>query len=280
MFRAIDSYLLRKPKFFVLLVAVSLIVVLGFIDHSIGSQISFSVFYTAPVLLATWYCNRSAGIFLSFLAAAVWLAADLTSGHEYAHILIPFWNAMVRMGFFLLITILIALVKKKLALEEALADTDFLTGLKNSRSFNEHLEVEAVRSRRYQRPFTLAYLDLDNFKHINDTYGHSTGDEVLQTVSKTMREHVRQSDIISRLGGDEFAGLFPETDFQAAEKIIHNLMLILTEAMTSRQWPITFSIGAVTFVQPLDSVREMIKKVDDLMYRVKKSGKNNVVHIS
>ena len=171
-----------------------------------------------------------------------------------------------------------SLIKSKLAQEEALADTDYLTGLKNSRSFYEHVEKEAVRSRRYGRPFTMAYLDLDNFKFINDTMGHDTGDEVLRSVAAIIKDNLRQSDVSSRLGGDEFAVLFPETNYNAAEAIIKNLVPLLSGSMTSNSWPVSFSIGAVSFVTTMSTVREMIKTVDDVMYEVKKSGKNNIIH--
>lgn len=279
MFRNIDNCLVRQSRFFLVMLSFVQLAVLGFIDYSIGPEISFSLFYIIPVLTATWYISRPAGIFISILAAAVWFTADLVSGHVYNNVLVPFWNAGVRMSFFLVITLLTALVKQKLELEETLADTDYLTGLKNSRSFHEHVEYETVRSRRSKRPFTLAYIDIDNFKYVNDTFGHDRGDEVLQAVSKVIRDNVRQSDIISRQGGDEFAGLFPETDFKASEKIIDNLVPILNGAIQEKGWSISFSIGAVTFVKPLDTVREMIKKVDDLMYTVKRTGKNNIVHI-
>lgn len=279
MFHNIDNYLLRQSKYFNLVSSIVQIVILGFVDYSIGYKLSFSIFYIIPIMLSTWYISSSAGIFMSLLAAAAWLTADLTSGNVYHNTLTPFWNCGVRFSFFLVITILTASVKKKLEQEEALADTDYLTGIKNSRSFYEHLQSESLRSMRYHRPFTLAYIDIDNFKQINDSFGHDVGDEVLKIFSKVMHENIRQSDIISRLGGDEFAALFPETNFDASEAIIQNLLPILRKAITDNGWPVTFSIGAVTFEGPLDSLREMVKKVDDLMYRVKKTGKNNIVHI-
>lgn len=170
-------------------------------------------------------------------------------------------------------------MRVKLELEERLADTDFLTGVNNSRSFYEHVESERVRAGRYGRPFTIAYIDIDNFKVINDTYGHDAGDQALQEVARAIQENVRQSDVIGRLGGDEFAGLFPEAGFEASRAILQNLMPILTGAMKHHNWLVTFSIGAVTFMKPMDTVRDMIKQVDGLMYRVKKLGKNNIMHI-
>ena len=278
MFQLIDTYLSGRSKPFLIGFSAMFVLIMGSIDHLTGSQISFSVFYIFPILLATWYVNKSTGMYISTLAAIVWLIADLTTGYVYRYFLIPYWNACVRLTFFLVITILTSLIKSKLAQEEALADTDYLTGLKNSRSFYEHVASEAVRSQRYGRPFTMAYVDLDNFKFINDTMGHDTGDEVLRSVAAIIKDNLRQSDVSSRLGGDEFAVLFPETNYHAAEAIINNLVPLLSGSMTSNNWPVSFSIGAVSFVTPMSTVRQMIKTVDDVMYEVKKSGKNNIIH--
>jgi len=278
MIHSINNFLIRQSKLSLIVLSIIFVLVLGMIDHISGAELSFAVFYIAPILMSTWYHGRNLGIFISVFAALTWLTADLSSGHEYSHSIIPLWNCLVRFGFFIVISLMVNIIRIRLEMEEALADTDYLTGLKNSRSFYEHVEAESLRSRRYRRPFTLAYIDLDNFKYINDAMGHDAGNDVLQKVAKTIRENVRQSDVISRLGGDEFAALFPETGSKAAGAIIRNLMPLLSEAMQSSKWPITFSVGAVSFPKPLNTVREMIKTVDDLMYEVKKSGKNNVIH--
>jgi len=277
-FHSTHNYLKQQTKTSLMLHSIAFTFILGVFDHAIGSQISFSVFYIAPILLATWYRSREAGFFISILAAAVWLTADLTTGQAYRYFLIPFWNAAVRLIFFVTITMLTSMVKEKIELEESLADTDYLTGLKNSRAFYESIDYESARSRRYKRPFAIAYIDLDNFKHINDALGHDTGDDVLRTVADVVKKNVRESDIVSRLGGDEFAVLFPETGYEATETIIRNFIPVLSQEMKIHAWPISCSIGAITFSKPMNTSREMIKKVDGLMYEVKKAGKNDVIH--
>lgn len=224
MFKYIDNYLKRHAKATIFIISVAFVAVLGIFDHLIGPELSFSVFYTVPILLSTWHGGRTAGLVISSFAAVSWLAADLTAGHQYSAPFIPFWNSLVRLAFFIIITVLLSIVKNKLALEESLADTDYLTNLKNSRAFYEHVEMESNRSRRYKRPFTIAYIDLDNFKYVNDAMGHEVGDSALKTVAETIRSNVRNSDIISRLGGDEFGCLFNETGYEAAEAIIRNIV--------------------------------------------------------
>jgi diguanylate cyclase (GGDEF)-like protein len=145
----------------------------------------------------------------------------------------------------------------------------------NRRAFFEIANAERGRACRYGRPLTLAYLDVDNFKGINDRLGHASGDHLLVEVSRVLRDNVRASDAVARLGGDEFALLFPETDAAGAEAALRNLQKRLADAMQAADWPVTFSMGAAVFACP-ESVDEMIRAADELMYGVKKAGKNNI----
>ena len=160
--------------------------------------------------------------------------------------------------------------------EKELARTDVLTGLANRRAFYEALQVERSRAARYRRPITLACVDLDNFKRVNDTLGHSVGDELLARVADVLRQTLRLTDTIGRLGGDEFALLLPETDAPSAEALLEKLRVVLRRAMEARKWPVTFSVGAATFLENPPSIEHMIQTADELMYAVKKSGKNRI----
>ena len=152
---------------------------LGILDYLLGPELSFSVFYTAPIMLAGWYGGKKVGIAVVIFSSVIWLSADFAAGSQYSTWIVPIWNTLVRLAFFLIILWLLLLVREKLALEESLADTDPLTGLANRRFFQEQLEREYARVRRYPEPFTIAYFDLDNFKYVNDTLGHDVGDDLL-----------------------------------------------------------------------------------------------------
>ncbi len=279
LFTFIDNYLSNSDIYKVFLIACINILLLGVTDYIIGPELSFSVFYIIPIMLAAWYGGKRAGYLSAIIAAGIWFCADFFAGNQYSTFLIPVWNSLVRLVFFLVIIWLLLLVREKLALEESLADTDPLTGLSNRRFFQEQLEREYARNYRYQEPFTIAYIDLDNFKYINDTMGHDIGDMLLQNVAQTLLTEVRSADFISRLGGDEFAILFPMLDQSSALFVLAKLQSELLSAMQEHNWPVTFSIGAITFSVAMDSSREMIKLVDDLMYEVKRSGKNNIRHV-
>lgn len=144
--------------------------------------------------------------------------------------------------------------------------------------FLELLSWEVERFRRHQRPLTLAYLDVDNFKTVNDSYGHSVGDQLLRSLSHTLKTNIRSVDIVARLGGDEFALLLPETDYRSAQVVVTRLQDKLLAAMAVKSFPVGFSIGVVTFLSLPESIDEMIELVDHLMYDVKNSGKNRLKH--
>ena len=200
-----------------------LTLLLGIIDYLVGPELSFSVFYTMPIMLAAWYGGKRVGLIIAIVSAAIWLGADLAAGSDYTAMLIPIWNTMVRLAFFIIIMMLMLVVHEKLILEEALADTDPLTGLANRRFFQEQLEREHARIHRYPEPLTIAYLDLDNFKYVNDSLGHNIGDELLIIVSQTLSSKIRHSDFAARLGGDEFAVMLPMLEHESAIPLIKKL---------------------------------------------------------
>jgi diguanylate cyclase (GGDEF)-like protein len=185
---------------------------------------------------------------------------------------------VLRFGFFYIGTQLLADLNARLKSEEELARVDSLTRIPNRRYFYELADTEIRRSLRYQRPFTVAYIDLDNFKLVNDRYGHHVGDAILLDVANLIDTNLRKFDMVARLGGDEFAILLPETGMDSARQVILRLQNVLLNEMHSHDWPVTFSIGVVTFTQQPRSVDEMLQEVDRLMYAAKNTGKNSVKH--
>jgi diguanylate cyclase (GGDEF)-like protein len=124
----------------------------------------------------------------------------------------------------------------------------------------------------------LLLVDLDRFKQINDHCGHLIGDQVLRAIAEEVQNAASPCDLPCRLGGDEFAILLPGADIAAARKAIRDVRRALMATMTRRGWPVTFSIGVVTFLSPPAEPDEVIRITDSLMYEVKASGKNHVLH--
>lgn len=274
----VDKRLLRLAPEQVGVLAAAGVLLTAFLDYLTGIELSFSIFYLVPVSTAAWYGGRSQGIGLSLAGGVAWLLSDHFSGHRYSAGWILYWNALVRLGFFTITVLLLSALRAKMGLEERVARTDSLTGAWNTRGFLELAEREIARTARYGHPFTLAYADLDHFKGINDAHGHAVGDQVLARVAHTLRSCLRQTDAVGRLGGDEFALLLPETDHGSAGPLLEEVRLRVREEAAARGWPVTLSIGAVTFERPPADVRAMTRLADELMYEVKRSGRDAVHH--
>jgi len=129
---------------------------------------------------------------------------------------------------------------------------------------------------KYRQPFSVVYIDIDNFKNINDNLGHNVGDRLLCSVAKMIKQNIRVIDILARLGGDEFGIFLSETGAEAAGLVASKLKNKLFCLMQGNGWSVTFSMGVVTFEIFPDSVDEMIKAADSQMYAAKKKGKNRI----
>jgi diguanylate cyclase (GGDEF)-like protein len=252
-------------------------VLVGVGDYFATNQLlEFSVFFLLPVSFFTWFMGRSAGLFASVVNGASILGVNRSSPTHLKDPDIGYWNAAVWTVFFVVITLIIADLKTLHTRERELARVDSLTGAATRFAFYELARDEANRARRMNQPTTIAYLDIDCFKEINDQNGHSTGDKLLTAVAQGIRECIRSTDMVARMGGDEFALLFPNTHTQAAGNFLDKVLSLLATKMRERGWPVTFSVGAVTFLRNPGSVEEMIESADKIMYLVKQSGKNRL----
>ena len=249
-----------------------IIYVIFLADIATGPQISLSIFYVVPVALATWQFKGKIGLVVSFVCAVSWGTADILSGHSYSSAIIPIWNTAVRLGFFLIVTYM--LVMLDMALERA--QTDVLTGILNLRGFREQAERELARCARDGRGFSLLYLDVDNFKRINNHLGHRFGDAALHRVGEVLAKCVRKMDVAARVGGDEFVVLYPAADYVVAKTIVANLRTALMQAFAGNEPHITFSIGVATFDFIPESLDSALNEADALMYISKRTGKSKV----
>jgi len=150
-----------------------------------------------------------------------------------------------------------------------LAVRDGLTGLFNRRYFNELINVEVNRVKRFPTALSLLMLDIDNFKNYNDTQGHQAGDELLKSAAKVFKNSVRAVDIVSRYGGEEFIVILPQADKKAAQIIAERLRV-----QTGLYLPTTVSIGIATLPEDASEVEQLIEKADSALYQAKKTGKN------
>ncbi len=268
----------RTPAMILFYCALFLLV-LGCLDVFTGDY-SLIVFYLIPVSLAAWFVGKRSGLLFCLLAVVARVVADEWSSISiFTHSVLHYWNVSIEFLFLIIMSLLFSALKKNLENEKMLARRDPLTDTLNRRSFFDLAEHEISRSHRYDLPLTVAYIDLDNFKIVNDQLGHQTGDELLITVVSTIRLNIRSSDILARFGGDEFVILLPDTPGDAAVKFLNKIHDNLGQAMARRGWPVSFSIGAVTYCLVPSTVDEVIRDADELMYTVKHGGKNRLLHM-
>ncbi|QFZ13528.1 MULTISPECIES: GGDEF domain-containing protein [Nostocaceae] len=267
-----------KPKSFSTLLSIFTVSLIGLINYCISPEISVSILYLLPIGIAAWFVNKHTGFFVAVSSDITNLVVNQIQDQYHLHPLIHFWNALVILSFFLFVSHLLSQLKTTLINLEKLARTDNLTGLTNRGFFLDIVNSEIEKSLRHREPLTLAYVDVDNFKQINDQFGHGFGDRLLQIIAKSTTNTLRKIDVIARLGGDEFAILLPRTSYESAEVVLHRLHTVLLASMKKENLSVTFSIGAITFNNPPKSVAEIIEIADNLMYLAKKKGKNLLQH--
>lgn len=254
-----------------------LVAIFGAADLATGYELSFSIFYVIPVGIGSWYAGKRLGFLVCIISVVTWFAADYYSGHQYSHPAIAFWNAGVRLGFFAIIAYLLDHLRTSFDSLELLAQQDGLTGIMNARTFRQRCDTLFALASRHGFTMALGFLDLDGFKGVNDSLGHSVGDQVLKAVATELTKQLRASDVGARLGGDEFAILLPDTDLAGARTFFTELRQSLIDLAARNRWPVGFSIGVAVFHSSVANPGEAIRCADGLMYKVKSSGKNNIL---
>jgi diguanylate cyclase (GGDEF)-like protein len=271
----------HKPKLTgrqILAMAAALVftALVGLADYFTAEELSFSLFYLFGVLWVTWFVGRGPGYRAALLVVALEYSLDLFAGRATLHPAIPIWNSVLRLMFFGGVVYLLSALKAARLEEQRLARTDPLTGAANYRAFREAAERELSRARRYARPLAMAYIDVDNFKEVNDLFGHQTGDEVLRALAGRLQLGLRATDLLARVGGDEFVLLLPETDEAQARQALERLQQELRDHLQRQGWQATLSLGLAVFLTPPQGVDAMLTAADRLMYEAKNGGKDRI----
>ena len=280
-----------KPGILRTLVALAVVAGLaavGLLDYVTGPWVSFALFYVAPVLGAAWWLGRGPALLAALTAGVAWFEAEAW-GHRGEPTRSLMWNSMTRLAMLIAMAAMVVRIREdrrrlkevnaRLSLlldaEEKLSRTDPLTGLPNRRAFLERLSDELARAKRSRQPVCIAYIDIDNFKRINDDKGHVEGDAFLKQVAQAIRETIRASDVASRLGGDEFAVLFTDAKRSAVEPLAHRLLA--RSRSLGERYPgldIGASIGMAWFESAPDSAELLLDRADAAMYEAKSAGKH------
>lgn len=270
------SNLRPLPRILVWSVAACAIVTLGLLRNATDAEYAFASLALIPILLAAWFCERNSGLLLAVVAAVTWFIADITSERVFSSAWIPLVNALTRGATYAFLVFVITWLKVLLSQINNLAAHDQLTGLFNRRAFNDFGNEEVERSKRYHRSLAIVYIDLDNFKQLNDSQGHEVGDQALNATAETLSKILRDSDVTCRLGGDEFAVILPEVTFEAASEAGKKILSAIHAAMQDFH-PVSASIGVAWFESPTRSFQLMLGEADTLMYEVKKQNKCGIL---
>jgi diguanylate cyclase (GGDEF)-like protein len=274
-----DTPLIKNRTAMVLL-AIATIAVMSWLDSRYGSYISFTALYLIPVAVVAWYIGRSGGRVAALIAGLAKVVADLFTAVTPQPAIAVVWNAATIIILSMVVGEVLTRLHAALDAEHDLARTDALSGLPNTRSFHELAVIELERARRYHRTFTLAVMDLDHFKSVNDTLGHDVGDRLIRDVAHALRANLRRVDVVARLGGDEFTLMLPETDAEQAQVALSHVRIAL-RGLDDRYGPdVKASIGAVTFRTSPETVGDMLRLADTAMYRAKAAGRDRVEAIT
>lgn len=280
-----------RPGILRTVIAVALVATLslvGLLDYVTGPWLSFALLYVTPVLAAAWWLGRGPALLAGMTAGIAWFEAEAW-GHRGEPTRVLMWNSMSRLVMLVAMAAMVVRIREDrrrlrdinarladlLSGAEKLARTDPLTGLPNRRAFLERLGDELNRAQRNGAPVCIAYLDVDNFKRLNDQRGHVEGDEFLRRIAAAVKETVRASDVAARLGGDEFAVLFADAKRIAVEQLAHRL-LARVRALGDRYPGLDLgaSVGMAWFDVPPDAAEKLLQRADGAMYDAKSAGKH------
>jgi diguanylate cyclase (GGDEF)-like protein len=269
----------RRPAWpLTAIVVTALVVIISLLDYRIGPEQEFSIFYLIPVTVAVFLSGGAMGAAASIASAAAWLAADYFSGAKISGWFAFLWDDAVQLGFFLMHTLVISWLLRTIREVRVLSLHDPLTAAANWRYFEEQAATRIRIARRNRAPVTIAYIDLDNFKKVNDDLGHQAGNEVLKTVAAAIQSQIRPNDLLARLGGDEFGLLIDDTGSDEIRAVLDRVVAETGRRLGERKLPVTLSVGAITYREPPDSLDPIMKEADRLMYRAKQSGKNMILY--
>ena len=275
-FERFDARLRRLPDVVTFAIGLAVVAAIAAFKETAGHDIPVADFLLIPVAAIGWLVTARAYAYVAAGLTAIVTVVIAVTGQAQAPLAAALVAAGVRFALYLVVLALLGAIRRMQLAREAEARTDYLTGAANARAFEETSTAELERSRRYARPLSLLYLDVDDFKAVNDSFGHAAGDTVLAEVSHMLRCSVRANDVVARLGGDEFAVLMPETSRFAAVAVARRARDELARVSTPDGEPVHFSVGVVSYDRPPASVDEIIHDADALMYRAKEHGKNRI----
>ena len=222
----------------------------------------------AVLAAAAWACPARFAVTTSLVVLVWWSWIEFRTSHGTDWLTGNLTRLIVATG----LVVWLVRLKDQLATARRLARVDSLTGLPNRQAIIEALQAELGRAKRFGRPFSLALLDCDGFKQINDLQGHLAGDTVLQRIGESLRRQTRPFDCAGRWGGDEFLIVLSEVDHDDAQLIAERLRAAMRHNVERDHSSLTFSLGVVTIRHADLDWRECVRQADEAMYAAKRLG--------
>jgi diguanylate cyclase (GGDEF)-like protein len=272
----VNRFLEKQPTVFHIGLGMGLSLFVGWIDILTPPELKRSNFFLIPVAYTTWFAGRRAGFAAMVCSLIIWLLADNPTPLTPTDSLFYALNTFRQLLLFVITLMVFAALKGVYERASRLARTDALTGIANARAFQEQGPIELERARRTHRPLVIAFLDIDNFKAINDTWGHKIGDAILIEVAHVLKRHLRSFDLVARWGGDEFLLLLSDVDETMAHSLFSRVQKELAYIESVKRVTVTFSIGVAVFHEPFPAIEEMVDQADHELYVMKNSGKNGI----
>lgn len=256
---------------------IALIHLIARLHYITGFAYEFNSFYVLPLLASAWWLDNATCVCITLFCLADWAYTDIMLGGGQSEPLPLLCNTVTRAMTISCVTVLLKRLRHALQQEWENSRKDQLTGLCNRRLYYELGATVLEIARRQSLPVTLAFMDLDRFKEVNDTLGHAVGDDLLRTVSAVMQDHFRSEDVLARLGGDEFAAIMPGLTAVDARLRLESLRGSIRAAMSKHSWPVTLSIGAASFAEVTGGIEVMLRAADAAMYEAKAAGRDCLV---
>ena len=238
-------------------------------------EIRFHVLYLFPLAAIALHCEHPAAVVVGLCVPIATLMWNVFEQGVHDNALTT--DILITAASFALTVALARAFRVNYLATINLAITDWLTGLHNRRSFQIATDNEISRQQRYGGVFSLAMIDLDGFKLLNDSKGHQAGDTALKLVADSLKTHTRRTDVVARLGGDEFVILMPNTGSAACLRLTRQLVVVIAHHMARAGFGVTASIGSATFTEAPESATTALQRADAAMYEAKARGKGCAV---
>jgi GGDEF domain-containing protein len=276
-FRALESRLSQWPKNGVRLLCLSLVLAAGWIDSATGADVIPLNLYLPPLALAAWFLEKRDGIGVAAIASTVFLAVDLLFPERH-HPFVHLWNLVSVLGFFWMFFGLTRELHSFLLLRRSLSRLDELTHMSNQLAFEEAIGAEIRRKTRFHGPTSVAFVVRHGDLSPQKNNIRVQWEDWLRQTAQTIRMNLRTGELVARLDSDHFAFLLPDVDAKACKRVVEKIHYALNGVSHTNEWPFSFAIGAVTYVDPPKRPQDVMAALSMTVEKLQSQPAPSVLH--